>query len=413
MTEIDRRIAGKRLLILGAGLWQLEYIRHARQLGVETWATDWSASAIGRGEADHFEPIDVTNVAETLALARRARVDGVFTAADVAVPTAAGVAAELGLPGYSPELAAFATNKRLMRERSRAAGICCPEFRCVRSLADARAFAAAAKLPVIVKPVDNCSSRGVRVVRTPADLGPAVEAALEQSRSGEILVEEFLTGTEGSIEALVQDGAVTILGVCDKTKSPLPFRFDLELRYPGAYDARIARQIEQLAAGIASAFDMREGILHIEFLVPDDRDGVYLIEFAARGCGSKVITHLMPAMTGIDVIGWLVRRALGVRDDARVAPQRGTHGVLHFLIFPPGLVSTVRGIEEASAVPGVVDVCVEPGPGDTIGEVCDGRSRPGHLLATGRTRDDVQNTIERVRDVIRIDYADAVGVAAL
>ena len=28
-VEIDRDIAGKRLLILGAGLWQVEYIRRA------------------------------------------------------------------------------------------------------------------------------------------------------------------------------------------------------------------------------------------------------------------------------------------------------------------------------------------------------------------------------------------------
>jgi biotin carboxylase len=412
-SAIDPRVAGKRLLILGAGLWQLEYIRRARALGVETWATDWSESAVGRTAADHFEPIDVTDVEGTLALARRARIDGVFTAADVAVPTAAAVASELGLPGHPLELASAATNKRLMRERSRAAGIRYPGFQCVSSPKDATILAAQLGLPVIVKPVDNCSSRGVRFVHTPDELAPAIDEALAASRSREAIVEQFLTGTEGSIEVLVQDGDVVVLGVCDKTKSALPFRFDLELRYPGRYDAPVQREIEQLATHIVSAFDVRDGILHIEFLVADSTQDVFLIEFAVRGCGSKVITHLMPALTGIDVSAWLIRRALGVRDDGALVPRRGSHGALHFLMFPSGMVSAVRGVDEARSVPGVIDVCVEPVPGDMIGQVRDGRSRPGHLLVSGPTREDVQRVIARVRDLVRIDYANAVGVAAV
>src|SRR5712691_3851067 len=102
----DPEIAGKRLLILGGGLWQLAYVRRARQLGLETWVTDWSDAAIARLDADHFEPIDLKDCDATLALARQAHVDGVLTAADIGVPTAAFVAGQLGLPGHSPSLAA-------------------------------------------------------------------------------------------------------------------------------------------------------------------------------------------------------------------------------------------------------------------------------------------------------------------
>src|SRR5262249_11377406 len=129
-----------RLLILGGGLWQVEYIRRARALGLETWVTDWSASAPGRAHADHFEPIDLKDKAATLALARRARVDAVMTAADIGVPTAAYVADELGLPGCDPELALAATNKFAMRRRSERAGIPVPRYRRVTSVGDAHAI---------------------------------------------------------------------------------------------------------------------------------------------------------------------------------------------------------------------------------------------------------------------------------
>ena len=92
-TGPDSEIAVKRLLILGGGLWQLEYVRRARQLGVETWVTDWAPDALARTEADHFEPIDLRDREATLRLAKAVRIDGVLTAADIGVPTAAFVAA--------------------------------------------------------------------------------------------------------------------------------------------------------------------------------------------------------------------------------------------------------------------------------------------------------------------------------
>ncbi len=215
------------------------------------------------------------------------------------------------------------------------------------------------------------------------------------------------------MEALVQDGVVTILGICDKTKSPLPYRYDLELRYPGRYDPETWRAIEDLARRLTGGFAIANGILHIEFLVAADTGRVYLIEFAVRGCGSKVVTHLMPRMTGIDVIRVIMRLALGLKTSMSVDRTQAPYGALHFLLFPPGRVAGVRGVDAAKRVPGVIDVCIERGGGDVIETVEDGRSRPGHLLVTGATAADVQESIAQVRRVVRLDYDHAMDVAPL
>src|SRR5206468_5816967 len=148
---------------------------------------------------------------------------------------------------------------------------------------------------------------------------------------------------EGSIETLVQDGRIVILGICDKTKSPLPDRYDLELRYPGAFEAPVRASLEALVQRIVSGFGVTSGILHIEFLVSHDTRTVYLIEFAIRGCGSKVVTHLLPAITGVDVVRLVIRQALGL--PVSIEPSRRRHGALHFLMFPPGRVVAVRGVD--------------------------------------------------------------------
>lgn len=400
----DPELAGRRLLILGGGLWQREYVRHSRAMGAEVWLTDWSADAVARPDADHFAPIDLRDRDASLAFAREARVEAVLTAADVGVPTAAYVAEALGLPGVSPVLAEQATNKWAMRRRANAIGLGCPWFEHVTSVAAAIDVSRGRSFPMIVKPVDNCSSRGVQVVRREEELSAAVAGALNASAVGEALVEQFLDGREGSIEAVVQAGDLFVLGICDKTKSRLPDRFDLELRYPGAYPPLTTQRLEQFTATLVRGFGIRNAILHIEFLLTRPDDEIFLIEFALRGCGSKVVTHLLPAMSGRDIVGAVVRQAFGLRSELRSAQTR--HGALHFLMFPPGQVRAVNGVDAASNIPGVVDLTIEPGPGDRIDEVHDGRSRPGHLLTVGATREDVQGVVRQVRELVRVDYAD-------
>ena len=408
VAERDSEIAGRRLLILGGGLWQRDYVRRARALGLETWVTDWHADAVARDDADHFFPIDLKDAAATLELARSARVDGVMTPADIGVTTVAYVASALGLPGPTPELARRSTNKLDMRRRAADVGLAVPWFEPVRSVEAAfemmTRHPGPITAPVIVKPVDNCSSRGVCVVHDRAALESAVDAALTSSGEGTALVEQFLQGVEGSLEAFVQAGEITILGVCDKTKSPLPDRYDLELRYPGAYSPAASRNLAAFIEHVVRGFEIADALLHVEFLIPYGTDEVFLTEFALRGCGSKVITHLLPQLTGIDVVRATIRQALGLKTPLTATRQR--HGALHFLMFPSGRVAAVHGLEQARAVPGVIDVCVERVPGERIDPVHDGRSRPGHLLVHGRSRSDVQATIAAVRSAVRVEYDD-------
>jgi biotin carboxylase len=404
----DPEIAGRRLLVLGGGLWQREYVRHSRALGAEVWLTDWSASAVARPDAHHFAPIDLRDREGTLAYARKAGVEAVMTAADIGVPTAAYVAEALRLPGAPVTVAEQATNKWAMRKQAEAIGLRCPWFVRVTTSQAALDAVTDRGFPVIVKPVDNCSSRGVQVVDHADLLASAVEQAREASLAGEVLIEQFLEGREGSIEAFVQDGDTVVLGVCDKTKSRLPDRFDLELRYPGTYSAETWRQIESFVATLVRGFGIRQAILHIEFLVADADGPVYLIEFALRGCGSKVVTHLLPAITGIDVVRAVVRQAFGLRTDVRIGKR--LHGALHFLLFPPGRITAVDGVDAARALPGVIDLTIERQAGETITTVHDGRSRPGHLLVCAETREAVQQLIRDARERLSLDYEDRLHV---
>lgn len=390
--------AGKKILVLGCGTWQVPWLKRAREMGMTVFATDWSADPDGKQYADVFEQIDLKDKEGSLAFAKKHQVEAVFTSADVGVQTAAYVAKNLGLPYHSTEVAFRATNKEAMRQRAKEIGLGIPGFQSCSSLEEALEAAANFGYPVILKPVDSASSRGVSVVENETELRAFFDTSLSASVSGTVLVEEFMTGTEGSVEALVANGKAVILGICDKAKSPLPYRYDLQLNYPGNYSENQFRNIESFIQKLVSGYEIQNGVIHVEIMVHEQ--DVRLIEFAIRGCGSKVITHLMPASRGFDVLTWLLSAAFG--SIAPISLTQYKPGMLKFIMLPQGVIASVSGIETAKQIDGVLDCDIERKAGDQIGIIPDGRSRPGYLLAVADSKTQLEEVVQRAMETIKV-----------
>lgn len=399
---MTRNLTGRRILILGAGAWQAPYIKKAKELGLKVFATDWEDSAPGSLLADVFRKIDLRDKERSLSFASESRPEAIFTSADIGVPTAAYVAEKLRLRYHSPEVALAATNKRVMRDRAKALGLGGPQYFPCNSLVDAQAGARQIGFPLIIKPVDNCSSRGVSVVEDAKQLEERYAECATASFAGQVIVEELMTGTEGSIEALVDDGRAVILGVCDKQKSNWPYRYDLQLNYPGSYTANQYLLIEQFLQRLVDGFGIKSGIVHVEIITKSD--SVRLIEFAVRGCGSNVITHLIPAMKGFDVIEHLFLQAFGIRREVVLTKDRA--GVLRFIMLRPGRITSIEGVGVARETSGILDLDIERKPGDVISIITDGRSRPGYLLAVADSKEDLELTVAAAEKRIRVSYAE-------
>jgi len=394
-------IRKKKILILGAGTWQVPHILKAKELGLITYVTDWSENAEGKKYADEFRCIDLKNKEATLAFARESQVDAIYTSADIGVQTAAYVAHHMQLKYHSQEVALNATNKRSMRTKSEDLGISIPSYFSTDKLSEGIEKAEEIGFPVIIKPIDNFSSRGVSVVNSVEELSAAFEDSLNASFQGMVLVEEFMTGTESSVEALVKNGKPYIMGICDKEKSTLPYRYDLQLNYPGRFSAEQNQNIHQFIDDLVKGFEIQDGIIHVEIMV--NADSVKLIEFAVRGCGSEVITHLMPKMLDFDVVKYLILDSLGIDQEIYWEPTN-PYGVLKFVMLDTGIVKDIEGIEKVKEIPEVVDFDIEVAPGDEIGLVKDGRSRPGYLLAVGQTREKLDRTVEEVMNSFHVEY---------
>jgi len=394
----------KRVLILGASRYHVRAICAAREIGCETIVVDRNAKAEGFEYADHFEVIDFSDAERTMQVSHEYDIDGVIPLNDYGVPTAAAVAAELDLPGISPEAAIYATSKAWMRQRWAEAGVPSAQYRIARSVEETRIAASEIdSWPLVVKPVDSRGggSRGVSVVEGPADIGKAVTFAQQYCTDNAIIIEEYLQGLEHSIETITYEGKIHVLAIADKEKTPLPYRVDKSVIYPTIATGKERKRIAEVAKAAVKALDIEIGPAHVEMCTTDD--GPRLFELGARCGGGGTPDPILPFLTGVNMFQEVVRIAIG-EEPKRLLPRYRKGCVYRFLTPPPGIVSHVSGLETLLDWDGILDCYVPLRAGDKIPQVKTGANRSGFIIAGGETRQEAVNLADRVIRHINIEY---------
>src|SRR5436309_9236318 len=183
-----------RALCLGGSVWQVDIIRRARELGLETLVADISPDCPGRGAGHDFVQVDTNDRDALVALARDRRIDIVLAEqTDRVVPVAAFINDALRLRGLRPNVAERFTDKYAMRRALRGK-VPMPPFEEVATPEAALAFARRHGYPVVLKPKRAQSSMGVFKVDGPRALSESFPESMAQSHDRKILVEGFIQG---------------------------------------------------------------------------------------------------------------------------------------------------------------------------------------------------------------------------
>jgi biotin carboxylase len=375
-----------RLLVLGAGPAQIGLLRAARERELFVIAVDRDPSAPGFAYADKRALVSTEDEPAVDRLARAESVDGIISpGADWPVGVAARVAARLGLPHPIDEAtAALVTTKSRQRERFAAAGVPQP-----RPLEEAVA-------PSVVKAPDRQGQRGLTFVRTEEELPAAIDAAIEASRNGMYIVEEYVDGPEVTVQAVSIDGVFHPLLVADRlTADPPAFGVALAHAWPCVTGTQSPIEAARAAA---EALGVRNGPTYTQIRV--GADGSRVVELAAR-LGGGHDAELTEAATGVKLNDLALDFALG--NEACVTGTQSLHGgaCVLFLVAPEGVLHAVEGREAAHASEGVLDVRIYREPGFRIGPLLRGADRAGAVIAAGETRDDALERARKAADEIR------------
>ena len=392
-------LTNKTIMILGAGILQLPAIEKAAQMGLRVVALDMNPDAVGfRVPGVVKEVISTIDIEAAVAAAKKHRIDGVMTlATDMPMRTVAAVAKECGLIGVTEDTAIKATDKSVMREALQAAGVPVPKFFKVANKEEFCRATEGIEGPFMVKPADSSGSRGILRVEERTDIGSSYDYTRQFSRSGIVVVEECMTGPEVSVETLALDGEVSVVQITDKMTTGAPHFVETGHTQPTRLDC--AEAIRQVAIAANKAVGIENGPSHTEIIVT--KDGPKIVEIGARLGGDCITTHLVPLSTGVNMVEACIRIALGEKPEIRPTLHCGS--AIRYFRQHAGVVTKIDGVEKAETMPGVKQVSIVHGVGETVTAITDSGSRMAFVIAQGADADDAAEKCEKALAMIKVE----------
>ena len=197
---------------------------------------------------------------------------------------------------------------------------------------------------MVVKPVDAYSSKGVRKAENEDELKQYYGEAQKISRSGRVIVEEFFSGEEISVDAFVVDGKAKILTITNSEKIKCEDRFIIfRGRYPVKTSEIALKKIEDIAQKIAEGFGLVNAPLLIQLL--NNTNDISVLEFCAR-TGGNMKWLLIKYSSGVDVIEATIDITLGQNPNLEVKDTGNRIVVNDFIYCYPGIFDHFEGFDE-------------------------------------------------------------------
>ncbi len=197
---------------------------------------------------------------------------------------------------------AMAMDKGFTKQVLKSRGIGTPDF-CLLSLGDGLGLslkkAGTMKLPVIVKPVSEGSTIGIKIVKESEELEDAIKHAFEFDRS--VMVESFIEGREFTV-SVMDGGAMPVIEIRPKSGF-----YDFESKYnkgrtefdvPALIDESLAKKMSEMSVDCYNSLDCR-GAARVDLML-DKNNNPFVIEI-----------NTIPGMTELSLLP-MAAESLGI-----------------------------------------------------------------------------------------------------
>lgn len=368
----------KKILIIGASILQLPAIKKAKELGYYVAVIDYDPDAVGIEYADEYFNVSTIDIEGVTKTAESFKPDGIMTlATDMPMRSIAAACERLGLPGISMDTAIKSTDKGEMIKAFEQHDVAHPWYYIAESKSVFDDIIDKITYPCIMKPTDNSGSRGVVLIHSREELEKEYEYSQSSSRSGAVIIEEYLVGPEVSVEVIVYKGVPHVLQITDKLTTGAPHFVEMGHSQPSQLPENTKDKIKDLASRAVLAVGIENGPAHVEMIVTDK--GPKMVELGARMGGDCITTHLVPLSTGIDMIKATINIACGNEPD--IEPKFNKGSAIRYFDVPCGVIKSIEGVEEAKAIDGVIEISFTKHVGDTVGEIGSSVDRVGFVIS--------------------------------
>jgi biotin carboxylase len=211
--------------------------------------------------------------------------------------SSARIAEIFGLSFPSSEAIRVCRDKALTKDAWRRTGVPCPRSEKTDSLQRVYAFFNETGGPCVLKPLDSSGSERVFKCRTKEECFDAFHQVRAGQTSPDVMVEEFIRGTEYSCDFMVEDGRVQLIRMARKYPSDGQFfgtimAYESIDRLPDIPQESFVSILEDATASLG----ISRAVCMLDFIV--NENGLFLLELSPRPGG--------------DCLPWLLERSMGL-----------------------------------------------------------------------------------------------------
>ncbi len=390
----------KRILVIGAGDYQVPLIKRIIEKGYWAYCVDFNPDAPGYKFATGYRNIDVMNFDACLSYAKEIGVDAVMTyGSTLTLPTVAYLCSELSLPAITMETAEISKNKFKIKQRLFENGCNVKgAFFATNNIEEARKCTY--EYPCVIKPADGSGSKGVTVVNSEDELDEALEYAFSSSRYSDVYTEAFIDGEEYSVEAFICNDEVYIYAI---VKTTFVKDENGEIHYghrtPSGLNPDIEKNIEDEVKKAIKALKINMNSVNFDVIVEKDTGKPYIIDCGIRIGQNLIASHLVPLSRGVSVIDNTIELALGNDVDAK--PKTKNCVATRLLIYNPGIIQEIKPFEDVIDGKTVLDVVLRKKVGDELRPYQDKSDTCGWVVTQGDTPDEAEQNAEKAKETLR------------
>jgi len=321
----------KNILIFGAGINQVTLIKACNKLGYHSLVIDPDKDAPGKKFAHQFFRVDPDDYDTTKQIAEKFNVEGIATSQmENPLPLMARLAEEKNYIFISPETLEKSLNKYLMKKIFIKKNIPCARGKLFKKKFNAKAIEDFS-FPLIIKPVDAHSSRGVFRVESIEEIYQHIDETISFSKKEEFLIEEFIDGPEYSIESVTFKGKTTIVQYTEKIITPSPTVVEMGHIQPANLTDSQKQQIDRVVTEAIKALGLDNTVTHIE--VKLSKKGPVVIEVGPRMGGDFISSYLTKTSCGVDLDKATIQISVGIQPD--LTKKINQYAIVKYFTLPP------------------------------------------------------------------------------
>lgn len=329
-------------LLLGGNKLNFGILNKFQQKHYKVFVIDWNEHPQMIGDK-HYQ----LDVKDADAIIHALQQDGhwgqvafAYSSIDLAVPSVAKINRAIGLRTINDEGLKYSSSKSMMTSKWREAGLLNRISRKYEQISsDIIDFNKAYN--IIIKPDNSASSRGITILEKSSPdevVWKAFEKAQNEASNKIVIVEEFVEGTEFTVEMIGDDyGNVCVYGMSHKTHTinTVNNKIAVKLHY-NAVSAELQNKIANTAIQCYKALGFSSSLGHLEILLKEDGT-LSPVEIGARSSGF-IASDLIDIVSGTDFLGDLIKVQNGMPIINGLHPQTEKSSLYFFYDFPAGAI---------------------------------------------------------------------------